>query len=140
MSAFEPEFAVAVMDEKQIGFFPAPERMAFYTIGCTCVFVGIIVTIGAGLRIQSYVLCALMHPAGTIPKVALITRQLAVFSIEPEARKIMVKRSGIEPADVAFGAKMFTVTTAALTCEFSMVANAVRHDLADLIMASETSI
>jgi hypothetical protein len=140
MFAFKSEFAVAVVDKKQIGFFPAPKRMAFYAIGCTCVFMGILVTIGASFGVQAYVLCALMHPVGAIAKVALVTRQLAVFPIEPEPGKIMVKRGGIEPADVTFGAEMFAVTTAALTCEFSVVANTVRHDLADSIMASETSI
>jgi hypothetical protein len=73
MFAFEPEFAVAVMDKKEVGLLPAPKRMTFYTISRTCVFVRIIMAIGAGLRGQAYVLCALMQPAGTTLKMALLT-------------------------------------------------------------------
>ena len=73
MFAFEPELAIAVMNEKQIGFFPASNRVTFHTIGRSCVFVRIAMTIRASSKVQADVLGAFLSAIGIIAKVALVT-------------------------------------------------------------------
>jgi len=67
------EFAVAIMNEKQVGYLPALKRMAFRTFSRSCVSVGIRMTIGASIKIQADVLSTLMHVAGVLLKMALFT-------------------------------------------------------------------
>ena len=140
MFAFEPEFAVAVMDKKQIGFLPAAKSMAFRTISRLCFFVRIRMAIRTGSKVQANVSGALMHASAAISKVALVTRHLAMLSIKPEPGEIMIERRSIELADVTILSKMFRVTIPAWTTERPVITNAIRCDLADILMAFEASL
>ena len=101
MFAFEPKFAVAVMDEKKSGFLPAGGRVTSRTIGRPRILMWIRMAIRAGIKIKANVPRALMHAASAFLKVALVARQLAMLTVESEPCEIMIEHGNIKPSDVS---------------------------------------
>ena len=94
---------------------PALFGMTGITVFCKLVFVRVSVAIGAGGKVQADIPGALIHAVDAFLKVALVTRQLTMLSVESEPREIMIERSGIKQADVSLFSTMFGVTFPART-------------------------